>query len=202
MILIGSPVQILGAAACAVIVVGCLIRWKTPISSAVLGQFASSERAEELYQERILVPIGEAFPEIEPVALASRLGHDLGAEIILGQIIVVPMSLPLDAPHPSQDLMARIELANSAFVVTGDAVPVRSRILRARSLAEGILRLAELEEISTIVLGIGSNRWPWSGPLGETATIVMRHALCQVVLVKTPNSSEESEISQDVVSIN
>ncbi len=138
------------------------------------------------HPDRILVAVGERLPAIRQVALACRLGREHRAEIVLAYVLALPLTVPLDIALPDEEASARKALAAMEFLVKGQSMPVRTRILHSRSVGEGILRLAEDEDVSTIVLGIGMGRWPWSGLLGGTARDVLRRARCMVVLVKAP----------------
>ena len=66
---------------------------------------------------RILVPVVETVASERAVELACRLGEDQKAEIVLAFIMVVPMSVPLEAPIPSLEATGRQALDTASFIV-------------------------------------------------------------------------------------
>jgi hypothetical protein len=194
---IGNSYMIAFVVFCAVIIFGCLAYSIVTLPPDEISREAHKNKANHLARERILVPVVDGFPDIDQLKLACQLGYDMGAEIILGYVQEDPTALLPQTSSPATDLFARLELARLTHMVASSDVPVRSRLVYARSLADGILHLAELERASTIILSIGEKEWPWSGPIGEMNTIVTRRSNCRVVLVKPPVVSTDTP--QDAV---
>jgi nucleotide-binding universal stress UspA family protein len=141
---------------------------------------------------KVLVPLVEAIPSERAVELACRLGHDQAAELILVHVIVVPYTLSLNAPMPAQDKMAQEALELGCMIAKRHACRARTRIIRHRSAAEGILRLARQEQVDAIVLGVGvKTRIP--GEWGRTSSEILHRAECEVIIDKVPISAQPME---------
>ncbi len=138
---------------------------------------------EALHQ--ILVPIGEALTSERAVELACRLGSAKQAELVLVHVIVVPYVLPLDAPLPAREKIAQEVLELGGAIAQRHGHLVRKRIVRHRSAAEGILRIADEEKVDVIILSVGIKaRVP--GEWGKTSEEILRRANCEVLFDKVP----------------
>ena len=136
---------------------------------------------------RILVPVVETVVAERAVELACRLGEDQKAEIILASIVEVPMTLALSTPMPALEAEAKEALDMAAFIVQQHNLPVRSRVLPQRSAAEGILRIANEEQVDAIILGLGEKRGRLpTEQFGRTVADVLRKATCEVIVAKAP----------------
>ncbi|MBM3135022.1 MAG: hypothetical protein FJZ89_07045 [Chloroflexi bacterium] len=134
---------------------------------------------------RILVPVVETVVSERAVELACRLGEDQKAEIILASIVEVPMTLALSAPMPALEAQAKEALDMATFIVQQHNLPVRSRMMPQRSAAEGILRIANEEQVDAIILGLGEKRGRLPAEqFGRTVADVLRKAACEVIVAK------------------
>lgn len=138
---------------------------------------------------RILVPVGETITSERGVELACRLGHAKGLEIILAHVIVVPYTLSLNAPLPEQDKRAREALDTGVFIAKEHTCLTRTRIVRHRNLADGILQVAREEQVDAIILSVGlKTRLP--GEWGRTGAEILQRAECEVIVDKVPISAQ------------
>lgn len=138
---------------------------------------------------KILVPLGDAITSQRAVEVACRLGNGKKADLVLLHVIVVPHVLPLDAPMPDREKAAQDALELGAAIAHRLGHHVQSRVVRHRSAAEGILRIADEEKIDAIVLGVGiKSRVP--GEWGKTGEEVLRRANCEVLLDKVPMAAK------------
>ncbi len=134
---------------------------------------------------KVLVPIVEAIPSERAVELACRLGHDQDAEILLVHVIVVPFTLSLSAPMPVQDRVAHDALELGGIIAKRHECRARTRTIRHRNAADGILQVAHQEQVDAIVLGVGvKTRLP--GEWGRTSNEILRRAECEVIIDKVP----------------
>jgi len=137
---------------------------------------------------KILVPIIEAIPSERAVELACRFGNGKQAELVLVHVIVVPHMLPLDAPIPERERVAREALELGQVIARRYGRNARTHIIRHRNAAEGILRVADEERVDAIVLGVGlKSRVP--GEWGKTSAEILQRANCEVLLDKVPMSA-------------
>ncbi len=138
---------------------------------------------------KILVPVGEALTSERAVELACRLGNGKKADLVLVHIIVVPHMLPLDAPMPDREKKAQNALELGCMIAQRYGNHARTRVVRHRNAAEGILRIADEERVDAIVLGVGiKSRVP--GEWGKTSEEILRRANCEVLIDKVPMAAQ------------
>ncbi|QCS44626.1 universal stress protein [Natrinema versiforme] len=140
-------------------------------------------------QGSILVPIANPETADQLVSTAVDLATDTGRPLDLLTVIRVPEQLPLSE---GERLVSneRETLNYATELVSDQAVEVTSRIRFARSIASGILSVANERDIDTILMG-------WRGRprrrdiiLGSHLDHVLREAPCDV-LVKRMDDNED-----------
>lgn len=140
-------------------------------------------------QGSILVPISNPETTDQLVSTAADIATDTGRPLELLTVIRVPDQVPLsEGERFVNDEREVLDYASD--IVTGQAIEVTSRIRFARSIASGILSVAEEQDIGTILMG-------WRGRprrrdiiLGSHLDQVLRKAPCDV-LVKRMDGDEE-----------
>ncbi len=138
---------------------------------------------------KILVPLVEAMPSERAVEIASRLGHDHSADLILVHVLVVPYTMELNAPLPVREKAARETLALGTVIAQRYGFRARTVLVRHRNAADGILEIARQEQVDAIVLGVGvKTRTP--GEWGKTSVEVLRRAVCEVLVDKVPLTAQ------------
>jgi nucleotide-binding universal stress UspA family protein len=144
--------------------------------------------------QRIIVPISGSAPSVRAIELASRLGQAQRAEIMPIYVLEVPLTLGLDTPLPAQEAHAQEVLEKARTLVQLHGLPVRTRLVRQRSVADGIIRVSEEEQADAIVIGLG-----WQRGVGRTdaasRTIdhLLRRARCEVIIARYPAVEEIEE---------
>lgn len=163
---------------------GFFFFWMFRVPPALPQPAARVHRSVEAIH-KILVPIGEAITSQRAVELACRLGNGKKADLVLVHIIVVPHMLPLDAPIPEREKKAHEALELGCMIAQRYDIHARTRIVRHRNAAEGILRIAEEEKVDAIILGVGiKSRVP--GEWGKTGEEILRRANCEVLFDNVP----------------
>ncbi|WP_226043008.1 universal stress protein [Natrinema sp. DC36] len=137
----------------------------------------------------ILVPIANPETADQLISTAADIATDTGRPLELLTVIRVPEQVPLSEGERLVDDEREV-LDYAADIVNDQAIEVTSRIRFARSIASGILSIAEEEDIETILMG-------WRGRprrrdiiLGSHLDQVLRKAPCDV-LVKRMDGDEE-----------
>jgi nucleotide-binding universal stress UspA family protein len=134
---------------------------------------------------KILVPVVEFIPSERAVELACRLGNGKKADLVLCHVIVVPYTLPLDAPMPDREKIAEETLELGCIIARRYGNDPGTRIVRHRIASAGILQVADEERVDAIVLGVGAkSRVP--GEWGKTSEEILRRANCEVILDRVP----------------
>jgi len=122
-------------------------------------------------------------------AVAAQLVAQRG-ELLFVHVLEVPLEFPLDSPAPPEeqgaqrrahDLLGRCQALAERYGVSS------KRLLERRHAAgPAILEAAERKDASLIVIS-GDQRFARSGRvrLGATATYVLKHATCRVMVIST-----------------
>jgi len=167
---------------------GLLFFWMFRVPPAVPLPVARVHRSVEAVR-KILVPIVEAIPSERAVELACRVGNGKKGELILVHVIVVPYTMPLDAPIPEREKAAQEALDLGVMIAQRYGCQVQTRRVRHRSAVEGILETAREENVDAIVLGVGlKTRVP--GEWGRTSVEILRRAACEVIVDKVPIAAQ------------
>ncbi len=135
---------------------------------------------------RIVVPLIESVASERAVELACRLASDQKTEIILGAVIVVPLSLSLNTPMPGPEQAAQRAIDTGTFIVKQHKLKSESRIERNRTAADGILQLARDMDADVIVMGAGVPQRRNFAEMSATAMELLRRAPCEVIVAKAP----------------
>lgn len=139
---------------------------------------------------KILVPIGETIPSERAVEFACRLGHDQKAELVLVHVITVPYSMSLDTALPRQEKASKEFLEIGCQIASRFGIHAKTRIVRQRNAADGVLQVAREEQVDVIVLGVGQKRRAPGVDWGRTTSEVLQRATCEVVIDKVPMTAE------------
>ncbi len=174
----------LGIALAAVFVLsmGLLFWWMFRVPPQVPHEVATVRRSVAALQH-ILVPVSGRVTSERAVELACRLGAPQKAEIVLVYVIEVPFTLALTTPVPAEEAKGQEALRTARFIVEQHGLPVKTRIVPHRYAWDGILRLAQQEQVDAIVMSVGRNR-TGGEVLGRTSQEVVRRAECEVILDK------------------
>ncbi len=135
---------------------------------------------------RILVPIVDAITSERAVELACRLRNGQKADLVLVHVIEVPDTLPLDAAMPDRDNMGREALEMGRVIAHRYGYNTRTYIVHHRHTAQGILQVANEENVDAIVLCDGVAKSPVSRAWGKIDAAILRRANCEVFLDKVP----------------
>lgn len=174
------------------LVVGGLLSWMFHVPPASTLPAAKAYRSLSAVR-KLLVPITDAFPSERAIGLGCRLGREQNAEMVLLNVIIVPFSLALDAPLPLDESRANRTVELGAIIAQRYGYTVRKRIIRHRSVPDGILQVAREEQVDAIVLGVGLKTRaaiPW----GRTSLEIMRRATCEVIVDKVPLEEEPMSV--------
>jgi APA family basic amino acid/polyamine antiporter len=176
------------------------LRMRFTIPAAALQDTAEAEYGS------ILVPVFGSELDDDIVGTAGRLASDVGEEGEGGAVIEalfvveVPMSLPLDARVPDEQI-ARAKASVRRAKEVGEeyeGVVVATAMVRARSVGAAIVSEAKRRGVEVIVLAaepptrmrggalLGGRGGPRDRSVGEITRYVMEKAPCRVILTAAP----------------
>jgi nucleotide-binding universal stress UspA family protein len=150
------------------------------------------ELPERVDYKRILVPMKLGDIGEEMVATAIALAKDDPAEVEAITVVRVPLRFPLEGELPPE-VAAKVEesLAEARGLGEDHGVPVKTDVVRARSIGHAILEEATARKADLIVVG-SSARWRrQSRFFSPTVDFILRHAPCEVLVVAFPEGAFE-----------
>ena len=136
----------------------------------------------------ILAPVVDDSASLEAVAIGASLARQEKGVLRLLHVIEVGRSLPVTADmdleaHRGEDLLrrARVLAARDASGIT-----IEDELLQARSAGPAIVEDAEARGVDVIMLGVGWTPLLGQFEVGATAGYVLKHASCNVWIVREP----------------
>ena len=172
---------------------------------------ALQERGTEIEFGSILVPVFGSPLDDDIVGTAGRLAAEEAAEGEGGTVIEaiyvleIPMSLPIDARVPDEQITAAKRALRRAKEVGEEyaGVEVAPATARARSIGAGIVEEARRRGVEAIVLAaeeptqirggalLGGRGGPRDRYVGEMTRYVVEKAPCRVILTAPPAGEEQ-----------
>jgi nucleotide-binding universal stress UspA family protein len=137
--------------------------------------------------QRILVPMKLGDIGEEMVATAIAIAKETDAEVQAITVVRVPRRFPLEGALPA-GVAAKVDASLDEARGLGEDhdVPVRTDVVRARSIGHAIVEEARVRGADLIVLG-SSSRWRrQSRFFSPTVDFVLRNAPCEVLVVAFP----------------
>ena len=136
----------------------------------------------------ILAPVVDDSASLEAVAVGASLARREKGVLTLLHVIEVERSLPVTA---DMDLEAQRgeELLRRARAIAegdGDGARIEDELLQARVAGPAIVEEAEARDMDVILLGVGWTPLLGQFEVGPTAGYVLKHAACNVWIVRAP----------------
>lgn len=169
-------------------VMAALLVWMLRVPRPVSREIARAVRSVGAVRT-IFVPILEAYYSARAVELASRLGADQKAKILLGFVIEIPRTLSLGASMPRVEEGGRSALARAGEIVASHHLQSTTEMIRAREAGEGIIRAARDHDVDLIVLGIAPQAGFIEGSTERVAESLFRSAPCEVIIDRLAETS-------------
>jgi nucleotide-binding universal stress UspA family protein len=186
------PLQITGLgavlAAAFTAMMASLLLWMLRVPRPVSQEIARAVRSVGAVRT-IFVPILEAYYSTRAVELASRLGQEQKAKILLGYIVEVPRTLGLGVSMPKVEERGRRALEQARGIVDAHHLEAATEVVRAREAGEGINRTARDHDVDLIVLGISPETGFVEGSTERVAESLFRHAPCEVIIDRLAETS-------------
>jgi APA family basic amino acid/polyamine antiporter len=139
----------------------------------------------------ILVPMKMGDIGEEMMATAVRIAQERNASVIALNVIAVPLEQSLDAPLEQEERQAAEALVEARALAEENDVPVRSYVVRTRSIGAAVVEQAREVGADLIVLGSGARWRRHSRFFSPTVEYVLRKAPCEVMIVSFPENAFE-----------
>ncbi len=140
---------------------------------------------EPMQIKKILVPT-RGGKETEAVQMACEIAKMHGAHVTAVQVLEIPSTLPLDLKIPQRLAQAEAILQRAEAIARDFNIDIDLQVVRARSLADSIVEIAEKGKFDLIVIGAikvpGRAEEKGLGPITEK---ILRKAPCRVWICAT-----------------
>lgn len=135
-------------------------------------------------QHTILVPVIHTPASLQAVTIACGAAKQRKSKVYAVHVIEVLRSLPLNAEMETEARRGEQLLRKAEDVAHAAGYQVTGELLQAREAGQAIVDEARERQVDLIVLGIGHKRAPGGLPIGRAAEFVLRHATCEVWLIR------------------
>lgn len=140
-------------------------------------------RAESASRYRILIPLHNPDHVVPLMRLATPIAKANGGEIVVVGVVNIPVNIPVHegmrfVHHKAPLLKQALQYGHE------HGVPTRSAIRIAHHVHDGIIRTAEAENASLILMGWKGHTSTRDRIMGEVTDRVVRHAPCDLITVK------------------
>ena len=132
----------------------------------------------------VLVPITISPASLEAVSIACNLVKPRKGRVYAVHVIEVLRSLPLNAELESEARRGEQVIRRAEEIADEQGVQLTGQLLQARDAGQAIVDEANDREIDAIILGQPYDRLTGSPILGRTVEYVLKHATCQVWVVR------------------
>ena len=130
----------------------------------------------------VIVVYSEEIHSEHMMALAVRLAQRERAELLVAYIIEVPLTLPPDAVMEKEQRIALDVLATAEAIARQKNIEIRTEIVGARQVSQGVLDLARRYDAHLIVLGAYHEGKYAGAPLGRAIETIAANAPCDVLI--------------------
>lgn len=132
----------------------------------------------------ILVPVVDTLASLEAVEVAANLARKSRGSVHVLHVIEVLHSLPVNAEMDTEARGGEQLLRRAKDTAGTGELTFSAELLQGRSAGAEIVAEAREKKVDAILLGVGYDRLIGDFHLGATATYVLKHAPCQVWILR------------------
>lgn len=130
------------------------------------------------------MPVNGSAAGYDALSLACGVTRRNKGTIYAVYVIEVARTMALDAELPDEAQKAEEVLQRTEQIAAGLDGKIEGEILQARDAGHAIVDEAIERQVSAVIFGVGYEKPLGEFELGSTATYVMQHAPCQVVILR------------------
>lgn len=134
----------------------------------------------------LLVALDNSAASFEALSLATTLAKAQKVPLYAVHVIEVLRSLPVNAEMEWEARQGENLLRRAEEQVPQKDVAFTGELLQSRQAGQAIVEEANSRGATAIVLGLSHRRIYGDYELGDTAAYVLKHAQCQVLVVREP----------------
>ncbi len=139
---------------------------------------------DSLHVRDVLVPVDGSPAAFEALTLACALAKKRKGTVYAVHVIEVARNLALDAELVDEARRGEEVLTRAEEIANDLDYKVEGEILQARDAGHAIVDEAMERHVSAIVMGVDYDTSLGEFALGHTAQYVIKHAPCQVILLR------------------
>jgi nucleotide-binding universal stress UspA family protein len=129
------------------------------------------------------------------VQLAADLGRATRGELIGVHVVEIGWSMPLDAEVASRSEDAQQVLDHAEMTAEALKVRLEPMLLQARDVGAALVDEATEREADLLIVGLPyRKRFGGDFAIGRTIPYVLKHAPCEVWVVREPMPADEPEM--------
>jgi nucleotide-binding universal stress UspA family protein len=136
--------------------------------------------------KRILVPVNGIPASQDAFRWACQLARQTKAELHSVYVYEVPLEFPLNTEVIQENPEGEEVLAQIEAIAGEEKWRVQAQLLQARRAGPAIALEAEDRQMEMIILGVPYRNRLGSGILGSTASYLLGHAPCMLILRREP----------------
>jgi len=140
------------------------------------------ERDLETMIGSIIVLFSEEIHSEHMMVLAARLARRERADLLVAYVIEIPHTLPITAEMEAEHRGALDVLATAEAIARKNNVEIKTEVVRARQVHQGVLELAKRKEAQLIVVGAYREGKYSGAPLGRSIELIAASAKCDVLI--------------------
>ena len=148
--------------------------------SALIAQTASTQASE--ISGKVLVVFSADINSLVLMALAARMAKRQQATLVAIYVVEVPYTLPIEAELPQVERRALDSLNAAEEVARKAGVDIETRMIRDRQTGTGVIRAAQEEGASLIVMGTYREHGYAGAPLAKAIEFVTTHSTTDVLI--------------------
>lgn len=152
-----------------------------PTTKAERAAREAEVELEEMIGSVIVVFSQEIHSE-HMLLLAARVARREHAELLAAYIIEVPHTLPLTAEMETEHRLALEVMATAEAIGRKNDVEIKTEIIRARQVSQGVLELAKRKDARLIVMGSYREGKYTGAPLAKAIEVITGNAQCDVLI--------------------
>jgi nucleotide-binding universal stress UspA family protein len=136
--------------------------------------------------QRLLVPINGSVGDEHALRVAITNSRRYRGLILVVYVVEVQQALPLDAELPAEVERGEAAVRRCEVICRDERVEMEGELLQARSASAAIVDEAAQRDIDLIIMSVEGRQRRGEFSLGRTAPYVLKHATCEVWLLRRP----------------
>lgn len=145
---------------------------------------------------RAIVALAGGDTDDRIVTLAVELGRAAHAELVGVHVVEIGWSMPLDAEIAARSEEAQQILDHAELTAEGLKARLDPVLLQARDVGAALVDEASEREADLLVVGLPyRKRFGGDFAIGRTIPYVLKHAPCEVWVVRQPIPAEASQMA-------